>query len=114
MKSATDAAPWTTEAWYTLNAFGTGDPFSVSLAPAATPAAAKLALDRSAGNMSFRIQAAGAFDLRVTDARGAEVARFDGMGAETKSLSLGSLAPGAYMATLRNGGQRLTRAFTAW
>lgn len=115
LKSATDAAPWTTEAWYTLNAFGTGDPFSppTSLAPAA-PAASRFAMDRGADAITFRIEAAGAYELRVTDARGVEVARFNGMGAEARRLPLSGLMPGAYVATLREGAAVRTRAFTAW
>lgn len=116
LKSAADGAAWTTEAWYTLNAFGTGEPFSppVSLAPGVSGGPAMLAMDRTIGSMTFRIRTAGAYDLRVTDARGVEVARFAGMGPEAKLLPLQGLMPGAYAATLRNGGKSQTRAFTAW
>lgn len=113
LKSAAGNALWSTETWYTLNSFGTGDPFTVALAPGQT-APAELSMARIPGSLAFRLSAPGAYDLRVVDSRGAEVARFRGDAAGSYVLPLRGLAPGVYTAALRSGGQSLNRAFTAF
>ncbi len=116
LKSAAGGTPWSTEAWYTLNAFGTGEPFSnpdVGLAVEGKAPAA-LSLERAGGRMDFRVSAIAAYDLRILDSRGVEVARFNGQGSGSHSLALKGLAPGVYAASLRCAGKRLSRAFTAW
>ena len=115
LKSATGGAPWSTEAWYTLNAFGSGAPFdpSVSTAPGAPGSLAShsLTLDRVAGETGFRIQATGPYLLRITDARGVRVAEFRGRESGRRVLSNRNLAPGRYQATLISGGDRLSKSF---
>lgn len=114
LKSATGGAPWSTEAWYTLNAFGTGAPFDPTTAVAAAPGALAshaLSMDRVGGETGFRIQTAGPYLLRITDARGLRIAEFRGQGSGRQALSGRTLAPGRYQATLVSGGDRLSKSF---
>ena len=117
LKSATGTSPWSTEAWYTLNAFGTGEPFSNPIVGLESEGKipADLTLARTGGEMSFRVAATAGYELKILDSRGVQVARFAGKaGTGSHSLSLKGLAPGVYAASLRCGGRNLSRAFTAW
>lgn len=113
LKSATGGSPWSTEAWYTLNAFGSGEIFSGTTALAAPGASAShaLSLDRVGSETGFRIESPGPYLLRITDARGARIAEFRGQGSGRRALIPGSLAPGRYLATLVSGGKRLGKSF---
>ncbi|HKP97163.1 MAG TPA: hypothetical protein VJ385_15545 [Fibrobacteria bacterium] len=116
LKSATGTGAWSTEAWYTLNAFGSGSPFDppVAVAPG-KPAAAiagGFAVSRAGGEVSFRIESARPYLLKVCDARGAVAAEFRGEASGTRSLPVSGLSPGLYTATLVSQGRRLSKTFT--
>jgi hypothetical protein len=119
LKSSTGGSPWSTEAWYTLNAFGSGEPFQTdpvsiaTAAPGALPAGA-LSVGRAGGSARFRVETAGAYALEVRDMRGAVAARFNGRGAGTWELPLAGMASGLYVASLHAEGGVLAKTFAAY
>ncbi|MDB5103184.1 MAG: hypothetical protein JWP91_873 [Fibrobacteres bacterium] len=117
LKSATGGAPWSTETWYTLNAFGSGEPFDPSVSVSPVPgrlASNAFAISRVGGRVGFRVETKEAYVLRVTDARGALVTELRGKESGNRLLPLGSLAPGLYVATLVSGGSSLAKSFASF
>ena len=81
VKAADGAASWTTEAWYTQNAFGPG--VTVATAdpiPAGAPAARMQARPLGAGKIGIRVPGTGRFELSIRDASGKIRERRIGMG----------------------------------
>ncbi|MDB5047570.1 MAG: hypothetical protein JWO30_641 [Fibrobacteres bacterium] len=114
LKSATGGGAWSTEAWYTLNAFGSGEPFEGSTAVAPAPGrlpSRAFTIGRAGDDFRFRVDAGGAYVLRVSDARGALVAEFRGQAAGVRSLPLRNLSRGLYAATLVSEAGSLSKAF---
>lgn len=116
LKSATDGAAWSTETWYTLNAFGSGDPFTPPTGLVVPLAADRLAanaisISRAGGEMIFRVESDRPYALRITDARGALVKELSGMATGTHSVPVHELAPGLYAATLVSQGKSVSKAF---
>ncbi|MDQ2999730.1 MAG: hypothetical protein M3Y08_00505 [Fibrobacterota bacterium] len=114
LKSATDGAPWSTEAWYTLNRFGSGDPFETTglAAPAvgkAAPAAFTIGRDHEA--IRFQIASVGPYVLRISDARGALVAELKGEVSGVRALPVQGLKSGLYAAILISDGKSMSRSF---
>jgi hypothetical protein len=109
LKSATGAAPWSTEAWYTLNALGTGNAFDppVTTAPRLTRDALKVY--RAGDRIVFGVAAEEAYVLKVFDARGALEREFHGKGAGRQSLSIQGLARGAHEVLLETPSGRVSR-----
>jgi hypothetical protein len=123
VKSASGAALWSPETWYTLNAIGTGEPFSaVPYDPFASTtalkpgqaAAAEISMVRLPGAMALRVTVPGAYEVKVFDIRGAVVARFQGPVAGSFDLPVAKLAPGTYTAAVRSGASVASRTFFAW
>jgi hypothetical protein len=88
-KSSTNDTPWSTEAWYTLNAFGTGNPFDppATLAPPVAVShrfgstVAGMAVGRVRdGQLSLRVSFAGPFVAELRGLRGNRLALFRGEG----------------------------------
>jgi hypothetical protein len=114
LKSATAGAAWSTEAWYTLNKFGIGEPFETTglAAPTGENAApAAFSIARAQGEIRFRIDSDKPYVLRISDARGAMVAELKGGVSGMRALPIQGLKPGLYAATLTSGGKSLSRSF---
>jgi hypothetical protein len=119
LKSATGGSLWSTEAWYTLNAFGTGeplsnDPTSIAVSSAGALPGGALAIGRAGGSARFRVETTGAYSLEVRDMRGAVAAKFEGRGEGTWELPLKGLSSGLYVASLHAEGGTLAKAFPAY
>jgi hypothetical protein len=123
VKSASGASLWSPETWYTLNAIGTGAPFSdVAYDPFASTTALKpgqaapagLSVARLPGSMVLHVTVPGAYEVKVFDIRGAVVARFRGQAAGSFDLPVAKLPPGTYTAAVRSGASAANRTFIAW
>jgi hypothetical protein len=127
LKSASGASLWSAETWYTLNALGTGEPFSPwedfwpdvwpgwpSSAGAVRPDPSLLSVLRGPGGLSLAGVAPAGYEVKVYDIRGSLAASFRGERTGRFLLPLRSLAPGAYTAVLRSGTVAARRTFTAW
>ena len=113
LKSATNQTPWTTEAWYTINAIGTAAPFSDPVTPiqetASPNSKASWSVSPAAPGM-LRIRsnfpAARAF---VYNAKGALVGQTAFAGQGEKTVSLQGSKHGVYLVRLRAGSKQLAR-----
>lgn len=98
-KSSTDDTPWNTETWYTLNAFGTGNPFDepkpLALSAGNGVAPGNIRWRMQGGHVLVRIEAQGAHVLRLRDLRGATLSETRGSG------------PGEYRLGLQGSAARL-------
>ncbi len=112
LKSAAGKAPWNSEAWYTLNALGSGNPFD--LAVAVEPVEEKivpngLSLSRVAGVIYFNVAVDSPYALEVVNATGVFQRGYRGQGPSRQSLGVSGLSRGNYVVTLKVGNQRLSR-----
>lgn len=112
LKSRSGANPWSTEAWYTLNAMGAGNAFDpvVSAAPAPN-LKAPLEVASLQGRIAVTLPSDGAFTLRLLDARGAELRTqsFRARWRETVSVSTQGLPRGLYALVLEGAGVHQAR-----
>lgn len=108
LKSAAGAAPWSTESWYTLNAFGSGKPFDPPV-PTARVSGLDLRFGFAANALTFDVAAPEDYVLTLRDARGALEARRRGRGPARESLPAASLRRGAHIATLETPSGRVSR-----
>jgi len=97
-RSASGAAPWTTESWYTLNALGTGTPFDIPVAlrsPALGNGAAPAALNWKISDrlITVRTDIAGPWSLTLRDPRGVLLSRTQGDGPGERVLTLPASGP---------------------
>ena len=103
LKSADAKTPWSAESWYTLNNFGTGNPFDPVVSarePGSKAPAGGFEMSRAAGKTILRVTSGGPYALRVMDIRGILRAEFRGDGSGVHSLAGSGLAPGMYTVTL--------------
>lgn len=107
LKSKAGASMWSTEAWYTLNAFGTGKPFDPVVAVGPAPGKAKAFAVRAAqGNLSITLPYEGDFAVDLLDARGAVVSRKSvrGLSGAEVSLPVAGLPRGVYAVRMSGPG----------
>lgn len=112
LKSKEGKAPWSTEAWYTLNNVGSGNAFDpVGLAAPAAGRSERLFLSQGPGNISVTLPRRGPFELRLLDLRGMVRSSWSGSGGagESVSLSTAGLPRGLYAVSLRGPGMDLGR-----
>jgi hypothetical protein len=92
LKSSTGDTSWTKKAYYSLNAISPSAPFSTTTAidPKIVRAdmLKQLRCKLASDNLVVKLPFAGAYDLRLLDARGAVLTSTQGRGAEEKSLPL--------------------------
>ena len=95
-KSSTNDNPWNSETWYSLNGFGTGNPFDppAALTPpsvAGPLSASRLRMAVRNGQLLLRAPFEGPYQVRIRDVRGALLRRYDVRGGD-QQLSLEGLA----------------------
>jgi cytochrome c len=95
-KSAAGASPWSAEAWYTLNALGTGTPFDLPVALRAPLSENAAALGEvrwivRQGNLHVRIPATGKVAVRLRGVSGALLAELRPSGTGEAVLPLGAV-----------------------
>jgi hypothetical protein len=99
LKSKAGSAMWSTEAWYTLNAFGTGKPFDPVVAARPAPAEAPdFAVRVIQGNLAITFPHGGGFSVDLLDVRGAVMSRksLRGLSGSEVTLSVAGLSRGVY------------------
>jgi hypothetical protein len=103
-KSSTNEDPWATETWYTLNAFGTGNPFDqpVALNPA-PPLSSRsdLRLSVRGGNLVLQAPFSGGYEIRLRDLRGNLLLKTRGQGMGEQSLPLSEVRAAFVVVELR-------------
>ncbi len=105
LKSSTGAASWTAKAYYSLNNISSSTPFNTT---AIDPGIAKSRLMEGfgykvqGGNITVQTPFRGPYDLRLRDLRGAILTSVQGVGAESKTLSLQN-ARGKYIVVEARG-----------
>lgn len=113
LKSKAGAALWSTEAWYTLNAIGTGNAFDPVVAASPSPdRKLPLELVSAAGRVSITLPFDGDYALRLLDASGAVRASVAGTGLRggAAALATAGLPRGVYALALRGAGREWSRA----
>lgn len=106
-KSSTNDTPWNTEAWYTLNAFGTGNPFDpVPLMRGDGQGASRGVVRwRAQGDqLLVRVEAQGAYVLKLRDLRGSALAEARGHGPGEHRLGLQGAAARLVILEARGAG----------
>jgi hypothetical protein len=112
LKSAAAKAPWTTEAWYTLNEFGSGNPFdpTTEIKSSADKLTNRdLAITRIGGLANFQVDVDLDYSMQIIDASGVIRKTYSGHGAGSHSLNISEMARGRYLVTLKVGRQRVTQ-----
>jgi hypothetical protein len=91
-KSSTNDTTWTKEAWYSLNAFGTGNPFDPPLVIASQSKTSQkngaMRLTVRNGRLLLRAPYEGSYQISLRDVRGSLLRRFEGHGNGDQDLSL--------------------------
>jgi hypothetical protein len=107
--SATGAAPWANEAWYTLNGAGTGNPFDppVALAPpgAVKAMASAMRASRHGRILSLVSDNDGPFEARLFGLDGKRLAAFRGRGAGTHRFTLPQAVERVAIIEIATGGR---------
>ena len=104
VSSAENVASFTTEAWYTQNAFGPGSDVTVSAKPPVAGASVSPRLRTFAsggGRLAMKVEDAGRFELDIRDAQGRIVESRNGMG-PMEMVSQAEYGHGVYLMTLKN------------
>jgi hypothetical protein len=114
LKSAAGATPWSTEAWYTLNAFGSGKPFDPPTAarpkafgPGVRPDPVSLRVFRAGPALVMEVEAVGPWVARRFDAHGAREEEIGGRGNGRVTLNE-AREPGGFL-VLETVSRRLAR-----
>jgi hypothetical protein len=108
-KSSTNDNPWATEAWYSLNAFGTGNPFDP---PVAIARNASMPLRENAlrltvrnGTLVLRAPFAGSYQIQLRDVRGTLLHRTTGTGAGDQTLSIENIPSKFILVEVKGSGR---------
>jgi hypothetical protein len=111
-KSSTNEDPWATETWYTLNAFGTGNPFDQPVALNSAPplsSRSDLRLSVRGGNLVLQAPFSGGYEIRLRDLRGNLLLKTRGQGMGEQSLPLNEVRAAFVVVELRGNDLSLRR-----
>ena len=113
-KSENNDTTWAKEAWYTLNAFGTGNPFdpplSISAGRSQNAAASDVRWRVREGTLTLHVPTAGSYSVNLRDVQGRHLASFRGDGSQEQTFAVQGISARFAFMEVRGKGLR----FASW